>query len=327
MNQPDVAPFVSVVVCTRNRAEQLTQFLRTAEALSIPEGVAWEIVAVDNGSTDETATVIKSFDDTLPIRYVHEPEAGLSNARNRGVMHARGTYICWTDDDVELDPFWLAAYVSSFRMNPTAAFFGGVVEPVLLGSPPSWLVENRSKLSDVLAERDFGSHQRPLPGAGDFLPYGANFAVRTEEQRRHLFDPNLGVGPNRNRLGEETAVLNAIVDAGGTGMWVPAAIVKHMISPDRQTLAYVAKYQRAAGETWAYLNLREPETSQIASPSEYPCKIPLWLWRRAISHRFRYFLYRRTRASGKWLECWLHYNFFKGAILYMVRSNPLLGGR
>jgi len=106
--------FVSVVVCTRNRADQLGEFLQSAAGLTVPPGLAWELIIVDNGSSDHTAEVVESFASQIPVRCVREDKAGLSNARNRGVDEAKGDYICWTDDDVKLDPKWLSAYVAAF---------------------------------------------------------------------------------------------------------------------------------------------------------------------------------------------------------------------
>src|SRR6185295_20067875 len=105
---------VSVIICTRDRARQLSQVLASARALTVPPGLAWELIIVDNGSSDDTSEVVDRYGQDLPIRLVREERAGLSIARNRGVAEARGRYICWTDDDVIIDRGWLSAYVSAF---------------------------------------------------------------------------------------------------------------------------------------------------------------------------------------------------------------------
>ena len=99
---------VTVIICTRNRALQLASVLDSACKLIVPPGLTWEFVVVDNGSADGTADVVTRYVDRLPIRCVREETPGLSNARNRGVEAANGEYICWTDDDVVIDPEWLA---------------------------------------------------------------------------------------------------------------------------------------------------------------------------------------------------------------------------
>jgi len=106
---------VTAIICTRNRATQLSQVLESASHLVVPPGLSWEFIVVDNGSSDNTADVVRRYAGRLPLRIVREEIPGLSNARNRGVAEARGDYICWTDDDVRLDPNWLAAYAAALR--------------------------------------------------------------------------------------------------------------------------------------------------------------------------------------------------------------------
>ena len=65
--------------------------------------MVWELLIVDNGSTDHTSNIVTSFEDRLPVKRLWQPEPGLSNARNFGIRHAAGKYIIWTDDDVLLD--------------------------------------------------------------------------------------------------------------------------------------------------------------------------------------------------------------------------------
>jgi glycosyltransferase involved in cell wall biosynthesis len=71
----------------------------------------WEIVLVDNGSTDHTRSIIEEAASDLPIRRCYEPQAGLSRARNAGLREAAGEYILWTDDDVMVSQTWLTYYV------------------------------------------------------------------------------------------------------------------------------------------------------------------------------------------------------------------------
>jgi glycosyltransferase involved in cell wall biosynthesis len=83
----------SVVICTRNRATQLSEALSSLITLHIPNGTTWEVLVVDNGSTDSTADVIRSFEPLLPIKRIFQPEPGISNARNSGIDAAQGKYL------------------------------------------------------------------------------------------------------------------------------------------------------------------------------------------------------------------------------------------
>lgn len=250
---------VTVVICTRNRASQLQNALASAAQMRIPDGLRWELVVVDNGSSDDTADVALSFADRLPVRVVREETAGLSNARNRGAAEARGRYICWTDDDVLIDSGWLAAYAAAFERHPEAAVFGGRINPVLEAPTPAWFARlaNCWPLSTLLARRDFGEII-PLDFEGGVAPWGANFAVRTAEQRRVRYEPSLGVSPNHRRVGEEAEVIYRILASGKRGWWTPDAVVNHIIPVKRQTLRYVYDYFGASGETVAYMEQTWP---------------------------------------------------------------------
>jgi hypothetical protein len=141
---------------------------------------------------------------------------------------------------------WLSAYATAFRCRPHA-FYGGKIKPVLESPSPQWFLDCIADLDDLVGGRDFGDEALAL--SWDRLPYGANFAVKTDIQNRYPYDPELGIGPGRHRSGEETAVMRAMLKDGHTGLYVPAAHVLHMIPSSRQTLHYVRQYYRAQGET------------------------------------------------------------------------------
>jgi hypothetical protein len=246
---------VTVAICTRNRARQLSHLLESITALRVPDGLAWEVLVIDNGGADDTRQVVSSYDGRLPVRYEREEVAGLSHARNRAVAVARGRYICWADDDIELDQGWLEAYVEAFRRRPQAALFGGRILPVLEGPTPNWFarLSHLWPLSDIVAQRDFGDEVKALSFETGVVPWGANFAIRTAEQRRFPYDPRLGVSPTQRRSGEETQVMFQLLETGETGWWTPDAKVRHLFPPQRQSVPYVFRHFAALGESWAYL--------------------------------------------------------------------------
>jgi len=243
---------VTVIICTRNRAASLGLVLRSMTALKLPARLSWEILVVDNGSEDDTQQIIASFSNVLPIVCVRETDPGLSHARNAGVRHARGKYIVWTDDDVRVDGNWLLAYAQAFEAFPRGVVFGGSSAPVLEEPTPAWFNESQGELKGLLAYRNPSGLPRRLTVDGQ-LPYGLNFAIRADEQRRCFYDPMLGVAPGRRRGGEELQVIKKILAAGAEGYWVPDARVVHVIPASRQTLEYVRLYYKAQGEASAIL--------------------------------------------------------------------------
>jgi glycosyltransferase involved in cell wall biosynthesis len=303
----------SVVVCTRNRATQLSEMLSSFTKLNIPEGTIWEVVIVDS-STDSTAEVIRSFQSALPIKRVFYPEPGLSKARNAGVDAAQGRYLVWTDDDVHVEPDWLAAFLEAFRRWPEAAVFGGKVTLSLVPPTPAWLLNAFDDLKKTLAFRDFGSDPVPLSVANDRIPYGACFAIRAIEQKQYRYDPALGGALGRNRGAEETTVIESILKANYSGWWVPKAEVKHIIPTSRQTLEHVIlAYERLGGD-WAHLTIKNTRWTFLRVPLTIWIKLPICYLRFRLAYMIR-------------SKSWAHYlgriAWYHGVFKYCFCEEPL----
>lgn len=313
-----------MVICTRNRATQLGKVLDSAVQLRVPEGLLWEFVIVDNGSTDATGAVVQSYQDRLPLRLVREERAGLSNARNKAVDEAAGRYICWTDDDVVLDSEWLAAYWEAFKRYPDAAIFGGRIEPVLEAPITAWFAKLRQEwpVSILLAERDFGEESRPLNFPEGTIPFGANFAVRTAEQRNVSYEPGLGVSPNHRRIGEEAEVIFQLMNRGAIGWWVPRAKVCHMIPKQRQTWEYIYDFSAAHGETLAYLEQALPRGHHMSSSRDLErvrCSL-MELSARAAAYRALSRLARGFGANGRGAKFMAAAGLFAGAARFAKKA-------
>ncbi|WP_158218745.1 glycosyltransferase [Roseateles aquatilis] len=322
---------VSVVICTRNRARQLASVLESAAAMDVPAGLAWELLVVDNGSTDDTADVIRSFAGRLPVRYCREDTPGLSNARNRGVRAARGRYLCWTDDDVVIDPRWLASYAEAFRRHPEAAVFGGRVLPRLEGGgAPAWFVEHHLAvpIASPMAYRDLGDGEVPLGFKGNRVPYGANYAVRAAEQRQAMYDPALGVSPTHKRLGEEVDAIYRMMKAGATGWWVPGSAVHHIIPPARQSAAYIYEYYFLAGATTAHLKAHSPADNYLIVDGSVPPDFSLSRWRCYRRGLGRFLRYRAMRRRGDigWVTQLADLGYYLGMGSYRSQAERYLIG-
>lgn len=268
-----------------------------------PAEFLWDFLVVDNGSTDETLDTVRQFQTRLPIRVVSEQTPGLSNARNRGVQAALGAYLVWTDDDVIVQRDWLCAYADAFRRWPDAAVFGGKIIPVLEEPICAWFAECVGDLRDPLAARDFGNEVLSLSIDQGRLPFGANYAIRTTEQRANLYDPELGVAPGRSRMGEESTVIRTILKTGH-GYYLPDSTVHHMIGADRQTISYIRSYYRAHGETAALVEDLQ-DTGTIGG-------FPLWLWRRLLTEAIAYEVHRRLGSAREWLPYLKRYAYAQG---------------
>jgi glycosyltransferase involved in cell wall biosynthesis len=302
---------ITVALCTRNRAASLAQALGSMAAMRRPEGLDWRLIVVDNGSTDGTPEVVAGFADRLPARCIKEPRAGLSHARNAAVAAADGDYLVWTDDDVLVDVGWIGAYAQGFARFPQAAVFTGRIIPRFEEPAVPWFRDHWRLFAHALAHRDFGDAVREFRQGGAEYPFGANYALRMAEQKAHLYAAELGTAPGRARLGEETMVVERILAAGNSGVYLPDSIVQHCIGHDRQSTAYLEKYYRAAGETQA-LEYAEPGGRLILG-------VPRWLWIRLARRRLRYAIARRTAGPETWIAALKDYAFDRGAFDYWRR--------
>ena len=157
-------PLATVTICTRNRAASLARTLASIVEAARAVSEDWELLVVDNGSTDDTSEVVDGFAGCLPIHRILHSVPGLSNARNAGVAAARGRFIIWTDDDLTVDRAWLAAYLAAFRTWPDCAIFGGRAIPPLRRARARvvfWHARTTSRAFWRSATRPTGTRSRP----------------------------------------------------------------------------------------------------------------------------------------------------------------------
>src|SRR5260221_6988879 len=133
---------LSLIICTYNRCENLGLALETLCHLKNPRDIVWELIVVDNNSTDQTRACCDRFQDRLPLRYVFEARQGQSCARNRGIRESNAPIVAFTDDDVDLDQGWLASLCDAVAKHRDADFYGGRILPRWQSPPPQWLVDH-----------------------------------------------------------------------------------------------------------------------------------------------------------------------------------------
>lgn len=299
----------TVTICTRNRAESLDRTLASVVSAASYVSADWEMIVVDNGSTDHTADVIHRYSDRLPIRRVAQEVPGLSNARNAGLAEARGRFIVWTDDDVLVDEAWLRAYFEAFTENPGAGLFGGRAIPRFEEPRADWFIDLAEFMPSLLAVRDMQDVTEIAP---DNLPFGLNYAVRTDVQRRFQYDPALGVAPGRRIGGEETGMLETALADGVKGLWVWDATVYHLITPERQTLSYIYDYYYSQGKLYPRVPIGEAGLTRM--------------------RRFRYLSYRifrqwlktehlRRRNDRSWVLSYMEYARLRGSWRRLQQNN------
>ena len=172
---------ISVIICSWNRAESLRSTLRSLLALEMPPSAGVEVLVVDNNSRDQTRRVVDAARrDAGPfeVRYLFEPRQGKQFALNRGIRHAAGDILAFTDDDVWLDHGWLTGIAAAFEKGE-ADVVGGITRAVGVERPPAWYSPS---MSAVIAEVDLGDQPLAVPPA-DYAPSGTNLIVTREVAR------------------------------------------------------------------------------------------------------------------------------------------------
>lgn len=291
-------PDVTIVLCTYNRAASLRLTLASLAAQITPADLTWDLLVVDNNSTDATRRVIDDFIATarMSVRSLFVARQGLSHARNAGVLASSGDIIGFTDDDVHTAEDWVAN-IATVMMRDEAEILGGRILPAWLAPPPAWL-EHRSfhGMLTIAAQ----ATRVPVPNAHRApCVWGANMAFRREVfDKVGLFDTRRGLVGTRRYAGEDTELVERALAAGFRAVYDPSIIVWHRIGPDRMRIRYLSHvcFARAEGEA----RLRPP-ASRLSLAG-----IPLGLFRSAVAgfcHWLAAFALRRPDTIQRWLDC------------------------
>src|ERR1700726_4552184 len=153
----------TVILCTHNRARSLAKALESVATQALPQPIGWEILVVDNNSSDETRQVIEDCRRRYPdrIRYVFEPQQGISYARNTGVRNAQGDILAFIDDDETADAEWLQNLTANLYSGEWSGA-GGRILPQWNCPRPQWLSDRNSWTLAPLVVFDPGTKGGPL---------------------------------------------------------------------------------------------------------------------------------------------------------------------
>jgi glucosyl-dolichyl phosphate glucuronosyltransferase len=228
---------VSIVVCTRNRADMLRGALASLGELAA-ERFTYEIVVIDNGSTDQTAEVVAAVATTTnrPVRCIYEAEAGIVPARNRGIREAGARWIAFFDDDQLAEKRWLTELYTG-ACEKQCRVVGGAVHLALPSDcrrrldPTVRMLLGEAKLANE--PRLYGG--RLTPGCGNLM------VERTVFDQVGLFQRTIG------GRGEDTDLFSRIERAGIAAWYFPTAVVHHLTPPERLEPSYLLSLARRMG--------------------------------------------------------------------------------
>jgi glycosyltransferase involved in cell wall biosynthesis len=181
-------PQIAAIICTHNRDNYLGAAI---DSLIAQECDDFEILVVDNGSTDSTKAVVESRLSHPRLKYVYESVLGLSVARNTGAKETTSPILAYLDDDAEASPQWLSVLLEAYNNNEKLAIAGGKVTLIWPDGimPPKWI---SSDMAAGLGAYDLGESIVYIDNP-NLTPRGLNYSMRRAFlEQIGGFDANLG---------------------------------------------------------------------------------------------------------------------------------------
>jgi glycosyltransferase involved in cell wall biosynthesis len=290
---------ISAVICTHNQARYLRQSLASLVAQELPRQ-EFEIIVVDNGSTDNTREVVEAYRDPGFVRYIYEPVIGLSQARNTGWKHASGTYVAYLDDDSIAQRDWLARITDAFRtVSPQPVSVGGRIMPIWEAERPAWLLKEMETYIGII---NWSLTPMFITDDRFYLP-GSNISYsRSVLEKNKGFNTHLG-RKGRSLLSNEEICLQRYLRRSNLPIWYdPEICIYHHVKPEclRKEWFFRRYYWQGASDVM----LEYQNSVQYGQPQQYQPRI----MRDALYLFLASKKYVGSRLTGKknWMldKCW-----------------------
>lgn len=310
---------ISLIFSTYNGEATLPAMLAALQSIRPPAG-GIEIIAVDNGSTDRSAEILRAAATCLPLRCLPHPTRGKNRALNAAVGVARGALLVFTDDDVVPDANWLRQLEHAATTMPEYDILGGGIRPHWPRQPDRWILE------EVPLGMTYGLTDLQLP-RGQIYPgliWGANMLVR-----RGVFDAGLrfneSVGPAAGQyiMGSETEFNLRASAAGHRCGFEPDAVVSHIIREKQMERSWVlARAYRYGRNVW---NQEQSSPPSPAPPSLLG--VARWRLRKYLDHRWSSLTHHlRGQPEQAFKDDW-ELNFLRGYFAQWWDTRRAAGAR
>lgn len=296
---------ITVLVCTYNRAADLRDLLETALVQETDGTFTYEVLVVDNNSSDDTREVVKDFINRghSNLRYLFEGRQGKSNALISGLKAARGRLYVITDDDFILPSDWLRNIVQAFHVHPDVSCVGGKVLPLWQSEPPAWLTPRHWS---AVAVTDYGDAEFYAQASNQICLLACAFRL-ADVQAVGGYNRELGVTKGKIGGTEDLDVLKRLWQSGRKGLYIPTISFLHKVTPERMTKAYHRRWHDGHGRFYALMRDEEFERS-----SARLFDVPVHLYGQAVVSTLKLLKNTLTGNETEAFACETELRFFAG---------------
>lgn len=265
--------YLSVIIPTRNRAKYLCKALESITKQTFPKE-EFEVIVVDNGSTDNTKEVVNSFQNKLKtLKYFYEKTPGLHVGRHKGLKESATDILVYADDDIEALPTWLEGICESFK-NRDVVLVGGKNLPNFESEPSAWIKKmwnqkmEHGNVLGYLSILDFGDETKEINPS---YVFGCNFSIR-----RDILEAAGGFHPDgmpqeliKFRGDGESYVSRYIFEKGYKTVYNPKASVYHLVSNSRMTIEYFEQraYNQGISDSFSAIRSSKRQDASIITSS------------------------------------------------------------
>jgi len=275
-------PSLTVVICTHNRSELLITALDSINAADKPDNLDINILVIANACTDTTVIDLQQYQakqpksNYLPLSFAKEVKTGKSYALNYAISLTKDGYLCFMDDDQQVDKNYFMAIVNALDVFPEATMLCGPLFPDWKGNEPNWIhVTGKYRIYPLPVPLfDLGDIPLRITQENQTPPGGQVIIRRDVFDRIGLFCENLGPTGHNLMGSEDTEFFLRAIENKEVFQYIPNIIQYHYVDANRLKLSYLLKncFQRNRSLTMVHHS-----DSRI---------VPLYLWLKLLNYIF-----------------------------------------